>query len=118
MDGKFNLVPKPSGVREDAGQPHLAVGSSVLKGDAGKRIVGGLHYSDRERAGKLSKKGTSKGTAHIYAMATRKTVKIFLAHLWAEWRRLEDLPVTEPYAIAQLGHSDYISAPSTQQEGK
>lgn len=50
----------------------------------------------------------SKGTAHIHNMAQRKMVKIFLSHLWAEWRKLEGLPVTMPYSISMMGHSDYI----------
>lgn len=53
----------------------------------------------------------SKGTAHIYQMARRKMVKIFLSHLWVEWRKLEGLPVTMPYVIDILGHSDYIPPP-------
>lgn len=52
----------------------------------------------------------SKGTAHIHAMAQRKMVKVFLSHLWEEWRKLEGLPVTKPYAIAILNHSKYIEA--------
>jgi len=46
---------------------------------------------------------------HIHNWAGRKTVKIFLACLWAKWRQLEGLPVTKPYAIQFLGHSDLIT---------
>lgn len=48
--------------------------------------------------------------AHLDAMARRKTVKIFLQHLWLHWRTVEGLPTNEPYVIAQLRHSDYIPA--------
>ncbi len=48
------------------------------------------------------------GTDHINKMAMRKMVKIFLQHLWVEWRTLENLPVSDPYVIARMGHSDYI----------
>jgi len=34
---------------------------------------------------------------HIHAMAKRRTVKLFLAHFWAEWRKVEGLPVSEPF---------------------
>ncbi len=34
--------------------------------------------------------------AHVDAMARRKTVKLFLAHLWHVWRTLEHLPTTSP----------------------
>lgn len=46
---------------------------------------------------------------HIHNWAGRKTVKIFLACLWAKWRRLEGLPVTKPYAIQFLNHTDLIT---------
>lgn len=37
---------------------------------------------------------------HASLRAIRKTGKLFLGHLWLTWRRLEDLPVTDPYIIA------------------
>jgi len=54
----------------------------------------------------------TKGTGHINQMARRKMVKIFLQHLWITWRTMEKLPVSKPYAIDILGHSDYIEPPS------
>lgn len=45
---------------------------------------------------------------HIHAMAMRKMVKIFLQHLWLVWRESEGLPTNQPYAIAILGHADYV----------
>jgi hypothetical protein len=50
--------------------------------------------------------------AHIHAMAMRKTVKIFLSHLWLVWRTAEGLPVSDPYAIAILKHADIINPPN------
>ena len=44
----------------------------------------------------------------INNMALRRTVKLFLSHLWAIWRELEGLPVTEPFAKARLGHTSMI----------
>jgi hypothetical protein len=52
--------------------------------------------------------GASKGTGHINDMARRKAVKIFLSHLWEEWRTIEGLPTPEPYSFAILGHTDKI----------
>lgn len=49
-----------------------------------------------------------KGTAHINAMARRKAVKVFLSHLWEEWRTIEGLPTPAPYSFAVLGHADKI----------
>lgn len=34
--------------------------------------------------------------------------RIFLHHLWEAWRRLEGLPITEPYPVAKLGHEKII----------
>lgn len=44
---------------------------------------------------------------HIHNAATRKMTKLFLSHLWAEWRTREGLPVREPYAMQVLGHDGY-----------
>lgn len=70
----------------------------------------------KAKVDKLKKKGYTElkvgmTKAHIYARAKRKTVKLFLAHLWHKWRELEGLPVTKPYAHALLGHSDFIEPP-------
>lgn len=67
-----------------------------------------LKKETESKKGKVTKNGTSKGTAHIHAMAQRKTVKVFLSHLWAVWRKLEGLPVTKPYVMDRMGHSKYI----------
>lgn len=45
---------------------------------------------------------------HAHAMAKRKAVKLFVSHLWQEWRKAEGLPVSEPYAISILNHSRKI----------
>ncbi len=41
---------------------------------------------------------------HLDNRALRKVIKIFLSHLWQEWRSLEGLEVTKPYASTILGH--------------
>ena len=51
---------------------------------------------------------TQYNDGHIDNMARRKTVKIFLQHLWVIWRNLEGLPVSEPYVQAILGHTHII----------
>lgn len=45
---------------------------------------------------------------HIHNMALRRTVKLFLSHLWAVWRELEGLEVTKPFAIERLGHEGML----------
>jgi hypothetical protein len=46
--------------------------------------------------------------SHVDRMAKRKTVKIFLSHLWLKWREYEGLPVSDPYAIAIMKHTNII----------
>lgn len=49
---------------------------------------------------------------HVHYRAGRKMVKRFIADLWGTWRSLEKLPVSEPYAIAILGH--YLNSNSRE----
>lgn len=55
----------------------------------------------------LNGKGCSR-RGHIHNMTTRKLGKVFLSCLWLAWRKLEGLPVTEPYASKLPGHSHII----------
>lgn len=77
------------------------------------------HY-DRFKALEQAKnlersKGLSKG--HIDARARRKTVKLFLAHLFDQWYRLpspgypDGREPPKPYAFDVKGHSGYIPPP-------
>lgn len=52
-------------------------------------------------------KGCSR-RGHIHNMSTRKVGKVFLSCLWAAWRELEGLPITEPYAANLPRHSHII----------
>jgi len=45
---------------------------------------------------------------HVHYMALRKMIKLFIANLWLVWREAEGLPVTNPYAIDMMGHSNFI----------
>ena len=42
---------------------------------------------------------------HIDRRARRYMVKRFLSDLWLAWRKQENLPISQPYVVAQLGHS-------------
>ena len=44
---------------------------------------------------------------HIHAMANRYAVKMFLRDMWVVWRKLEGLPVSDPYEVAYLGHKPH-----------
>jgi hypothetical protein len=48
--------------------------------------------------------------AHCHNAAMRKMSKVFLAHLWLEWRKLEGLPTRSLYVEERLGH-EHIIAP-------
>ena len=41
---------------------------------------------------------------HKHAASMRKMVKMFLSHLWQQWRTLEGLPTRLPYPIEKLDH--------------
>lgn len=46
--------------------------------------------------------------AHVNQRARRRTGKLFLSHLWAQWRMMLGLPTRKPYPIEFLGHTTYI----------
>ena len=46
--------------------------------------------------------------AHLHNRAWRKTIKVFLQHLWLVWREAEGLPVSEPYVEAVMGHTHIV----------
>ena len=53
------------------------------------------HYTDQ-----YCSKGPCKG--HLDSMAISYAVKVFLSHVWEQWRMLEGLPVRQPYAVDKL----------------
>ncbi|MCA9726034.1 MAG: hypothetical protein KC729_00015 [Candidatus Eisenbacteria bacterium] len=66
----------------------------------------------REKKAHYLGRGMTAGNADL--AARRVAVKIFLVHLWEEWRKAEGLPVRDPYVKTYLGHQDII--PSRNQE--
>lgn len=55
------------------------------------------------------KRMEDNGRDKTHGPALQRTIKLWLSHFWDTWRRLEGLPVSEPYAISQLGHDGFIS---------
>jgi len=53
-------------------------------------------------------KGVRGAKLHVRYLTMRFVVKRFLADLWVQWRLLEGLPITKPYAHDILGHTEYI----------
>lgn len=67
------------------------------------------HY-DRFKAEDTEKHpGLSKG--HLDARARRKTVKLFLSHLYLKWYELKGLTPTQPYVEEVLEHRHIIPPP-------
>ncbi len=48
--------------------------------------------------------------SHCKRAARRRMLKVFLAHLWEQWRTLEGLPTRPLYAQERLGHDHYMDA--------
>ncbi|XOA42632.1 MAG: hypothetical protein ACKKMO_02370 [Candidatus Nealsonbacteria bacterium] len=46
---------------------------------------------------------------HVHRMALRKAIKLFVSHLWEEWRKVEGLPAGKAYVLEKLGHNSYIA---------
>lgn len=73
-------------------------------------------YPEKMDSGRKSKKGEiiwNYTDGHVHAMARRKAVKQFLADLWIVWRKLQRLPVTEPYVIGKLRHTTFYKPPES-----
>jgi transposase len=67
------------------------------------------YYMEREDLKKAIEDKEKGAKLHVRLMAMRYTEKRFLSDLWLEWRRIQGLPVTEPYAHKILGHGDFES---------
>jgi len=65
------------------------------------------YYMEREDLKKAIEDKEKGAKLHVRLMAMRYTEKRFLSDLWLEWRKLQGLPVNEPYAHKILGHGDF-----------
>jgi len=77
----------------------------------GKKGKGGNYERFVKEARKLGREKVKVKMTdlHVHMRALRKTIKLFIAHLWEEWRRAEGLPITLPYAHTILGHKEFIT---------
>jgi len=55
---------------------------------------------------------------HRDARARRKTVKLFLSHLYEMWYRMKDLEPPKTYAEEELGHVHHIPPPESEEAKK
>ena len=109
------IIQKRTKGYQDNWSPRLRVlcwklGSSFVKQKAAKsgyrRIYESFRRDDTEfHPTKVKENGKTKyNDGHMYNRAVRKTVKIFMSHLWITWREMEGLEVKAPYVEKVLGH--------------
>jgi len=112
-----NLTPKEVPIEDTAGfllvedVGSFKAGTMIRKTEkTGKKGKGGNYERFGKEVRKLGKEKVKVKMTdlHIHMRALRKTIKLFIAHLWTEWRKAEGLPITMPYAKTILGHKDYI----------
>jgi hypothetical protein len=78
-----------------------------------------MYYAEKERQRRLHPEkikvdGKWKyNDGHLDNRARRKVAKVFLQHLWIQWREAEGLPISEPYVQAVMGHTNIITPPSS-----
>jgi hypothetical protein len=70
-------------------------------------LMCGSPYRDRydQAKAKFASAHPDWSLGHIHNAAMGKMIKFFLFDFWKAWREAEGLPVTQPYAIAILGHA-------------
>jgi len=75
------------------------IGSSFLKCSSPYRDI----YDTSKEFYEVNRSDWTK--LHRHNAAMRKMIKIFLAHLWEQWRKLNNLPVTQPYILLKPEHN-------------
>ena len=67
------------------------------------------YYLNRKDLREAVEKGVKGAKLHIRLLTMRYVAKRFLADMWVNWRKIEGLPITKPYAHTVLGHTDYAA---------
>lgn len=81
------------------------VGTSLLKSRGGSSYR--ETYDKAREYYDANRPDWTKG--HKHNAALRKMTKLWLSHLWLEWRKLKGLSITEPYVQEKLGHTHIIT---------
>jgi len=110
----MRMVGLPDNVNHNLKVTFWKCGQQFLKGNPEKSKYRALYDEcktfyverDTDQISPMTRKKFTKG--QINNRALRKTVKIFISHLWVQWRKFEGLPVSKPYVIEKMGHVDYI----------
>jgi len=66
-----------------------------------RSFYGNLYRTFREEE---ERKNPQLTKLHRYNRAKRKTVKVFLSHVWIVWRQQLNLPISKPYLEERMGH--------------
>lgn len=74
------------------------IGTSFLKSNSPYRTI----YNKAKEYYQANRDWTK---LRIHYASLRKMEKIFLAHLWLEWRKARGLPISKPYILEQGGHN-------------
>lgn len=76
------------------------------------RAMGFYYQRDRiyrqDERQKEAERGEDWSDGYIQRRARRKTMKLFLSHLWEVWRKLEGLPTAPPYNVEHCEDDHYI----------
>ncbi len=80
------------------------LGASFLR--AGENPYSKIYYDYKNRL-ENNPVHQEKSKGHRHNMSIRYMIKIFLIDLYAEWRRIEGLKVSDPYHVAKLGLRDH-----------
>lgn len=86
-----------------------------------EHIIGYVTKNGKKEPKYEAEGGPKSYKLHIHYMALRKMIKRFLADTWVMWRRIEGLPVTEPYIFSErakekgIAHEHY-EQPKTDKE--
>jgi hypothetical protein len=81
--------------------------------EAAKRELAGKTFKNDNATRKRLMEG-KLSDAHLHARAKRRTVKLFLSHLWVRAREARGLPVSDPYSIGILKHDGKIEPSATR----
>lgn len=75
------------------------VSGSFLKSGSPYRAI----YDDARAYYAANRPEWTAGHCHLASM--RRMTKMFLSHFWEHWRKMEGLPVRDPYVLERLGHT-------------
>jgi len=78
-----------------------------LESDPARTKITVAQWKKHHRAGDDTKHLWTPG--RIHTASSRYMIKMFLAEFWATWRRLEGLPVSEPYAVSKQGRRPHAA---------